>query len=42
MDRRSRVAVWRRADAGRSRDIREAAAYHTAQLRREAAASRFA
>ncbi len=40
--RRACVAVWCWADADRSADIREAAAYHTAQLRREAAASRFA
>jgi hypothetical protein len=40
--RRACVAVWCWADAGRSAGIREAAAYHTARLRREAAASRFA
>ena len=35
-------AVWCWADATRSAEIRAAAAYHTARLRREAAASRFA
>ena len=40
--RRGCVAVWCWADAGRSAEIRAAADYHTAQLRREAAASRFA
>jgi aminoglycoside phosphotransferase (APT) family kinase protein len=40
--RRACVAVWCWADAGRSAETRAAAAYHTAQLRREAAASRFA
>jgi Ser/Thr protein kinase RdoA (MazF antagonist) len=38
--RRACVAVWCWADAGRSPEIREAAAYHTAQLRRDA--TRFA
>jgi Ser/Thr protein kinase RdoA (MazF antagonist) len=40
--RRACSAVWCWADAGRSAEIRAAAEYHTAQLRREAAASRFA
>jgi aminoglycoside phosphotransferase (APT) family kinase protein len=38
--RRACVAVWCWADAGRSPEIRAAAAYHTAQLRRDA--TRFA
>jgi hypothetical protein len=38
--RRACSAVWCWADAGRSREIREAAEYHTARLRQEAA-SRF-
>jgi hypothetical protein len=40
--RRACVAVWCWADAARSAEIRGAAEFHTAQLRREAAASRFA
>ncbi len=40
--RRACVAVWCWADAARSDEIREAAEHHTARLRREAAASRFA
>jgi len=40
--RRACSAVWCWADAGRSAEIRAAAEFHTAQLRREAAASRFA
>ena len=40
--RRACVAVWCWADADRSAETREAAAHHTAQVRREAAASRFA
>jgi hypothetical protein len=40
--RRACVAVWCWADAGRSAELRAAAEFHTAQLRREAAASRFA
>jgi aminoglycoside phosphotransferase (APT) family kinase protein len=39
--RRACSAVWCWADAGRSREIREAAEYHTTRLRHEAA-SRFA
>ena len=39
--RRACSAVWCWADAGRSREIRAAAKYHTTRLRQEAA-SRFA